>query len=52
MSDEKEIICFMVDQEMKKYLEAEAKAQGKSLSKLVREIILEYIIESEQTKSE
>jgi len=45
--NEKEIICVLVDSKLKEYLNKEAKAKGMTLSELVREVIIDYIIESE-----
>jgi predicted HicB family RNase H-like nuclease len=44
--DGKEIMCVLIDSKLKDYLNNEAKKRGISLSKLVREIIIDYIIES------
>jgi antitoxin component of RelBE/YafQ-DinJ toxin-antitoxin module len=45
--NEKEIICVLVDSKLKEYLNKEAKAKGMTLSELVREVIIDYVIESE-----
>lgn len=45
--DEKEIMCVLVDSKLKEYLNKEAKTKGMTLSELLREIIIDYIIESE-----
>jgi len=45
--NEKEIICVLVDSRLKEYLNKEAKAKGMTLSELVREVIIDYVIESE-----
>jgi len=49
--DGKEIICVLIDSKLKDYLNKEAKTKGMTLSKLIREIIIDYIIES-QTERE
>jgi chromatin remodeling complex protein RSC6 len=45
--DEKEIMCVLVDSKLKEYLNKEAKTKGMTLSELLREIIIDYVIESE-----
>jgi len=43
----KEILCVLIESRLKDYLNEEAKKRKVSLSKLVREIIIDYIIENE-----
>jgi chromatin remodeling complex protein RSC6 len=45
--DEKEIICVLVDSKLKEYLNKEAKTKGMTLSELLREIIIDHVIENE-----
>lgn len=41
----KEIVCFYLDVELKEYLEKKAKENGVTLSQILREMVLEKIVQ-------